>query len=93
MNVYAPNAHQLCFFNKLLKTIHKHQQGGLLLCGNFNITPDPAIDYSSYNGRYATSLQCFIQSHDLFDAWRCFHASERDFTFFLNLTALIVEYS
>lgn len=91
VNVYAPNEHQIRFFNKLMKTIHKHQPGGLLIFGDFNISPNPAMDSSFYQCRYVASLQCSIQSHDLFDAWRCLHASEKEFhLFFSILTAPIV---
>lgn len=84
VNMYAPYAHQLYFFNKLLKTIHKCQQGCLLLCREFNITLDLVMESTSFHGRSVPSLQRSIQSHDLYDAWHCSHASERDFTFFSN---------
>lgn len=44
VNLYAPNTGQLRFLWKLLKKVHKNQQGRTLFCGDFNLVPDPSID-------------------------------------------------
>lgn len=43
---------------------------------------DPTIDSSSGTKHASPSLLTSLHNQDLFDAWRCLHAGERDFTFF-----------
>lgn len=82
VNVYAPNKHQVRFFHKLMHKVDTLKRGLLVLCGDFNIIPDPSIDTTRSKKRILTSLQDSIHKEGLYDVWRCLHASERDFTFF-----------
>lgn len=82
VNVYSPNKNQVNFFNKLMKRVNNHQRGRLVICGNFNVTPDPAIHSTTKTTRYHPALMTSIHKHSMYDAWRCLHAGERDFTFF-----------
>lgn len=66
--MYAPNSHQLHFLNRLIQKVTEVKKGSLLLGGDFR-------------GRIP-DLGPFIQREDLFDVWRCLHATERDYTFF-----------
>lgn len=45
--VYTSNLHQLRFLRKLLNRIHSIKFGHLLICGDFNLTSDPEMDFSS----------------------------------------------
>lgn len=76
LNIYTPNKRQIAFLTKTIRKAKKLQQGHLLLCGDFNIIPDFQLDSS-------TNTRCYtFHLHDLHDAWRCYHANERDYTFF-----------
>lgn len=70
-NVYAPNRGQIRFFNRVMKKIRSVERGCLLLCGDFNITPDPSVDSTATHKRTPPSLGDSLRSHELFDAWRC----------------------
>lgn len=82
VNVYTPNQHQVHFLHKILRITKKHQRGRVIICGDFNATPDPSLDSSSGTRRLTPSLSTIFHSQDLYDAWRCMHAGERDYTFF-----------
>lgn len=56
----------------------------VMLCGDFNITPDPRIDSTVSPKITLPSLAEALRSHDLFDSWRCLNAGERDYSFFSN---------
>lgn len=81
-NIYAPNMHQIRFLHKVLKKIRTAQQGSLIICGDFNLTWDPALDSTLKSRRPTQSLQSLMHAHDLYDAWQCLHANERDYTLF-----------
>lgn len=82
VNVYTPNQHQLHFLHKLLRKIKTHQKGRLIVCGDFNTIPDTNLDSSSSTRLPGMSLLATLHAQDLYDAWRCLHAGERDYTFF-----------
>lgn len=82
VSLYAPNTHQLRFLRRLFKTIAKIKYGNLVICGDFNLTVNPDMDISSSPSGRRTSLLDLLHKEQLFDAWRCFHASKRDFTFY-----------
>lgn len=82
VNVYAPNQHQVNFLHKLLCIIKNHQRGRMIICGDFNATPDRSLDSSSGARRSGPSLLATLHAQDLYDAWRCMHAGKRDYTFF-----------
>lgn len=53
---------QICFLHKVLKKIHIIQQGLLLICENFNLTPDFTSksnerDYSFFSSRHCSYSQ------------------------------------
>lgn len=51
INVCSPNKHQIRFFNKLMKKVRSHQKGLLIMCWDFNVTPDPSLDSTSHSKR------------------------------------------
>lgn len=81
-NVYAPNVHQSSFIHKLMKKVSQIQKGHLILCGNFNLSPDPKIDSSSLTTRKNQTLQPLLWRYNIYDAWRCLNVTEREYSFF-----------
>lgn len=82
VTLYAPNSHQIRFIKKVLYKANFMKYGNLLICGDFNATPDPFLDTSSDKSKGALSLQSLLHKEELFDTWRCLHANKRDYTFF-----------
>lgn len=82
VNSYAPNSHQINFLNKLWKKVNKVQQGRLIWCGDFNGINDATMDSTSKSIRPPLQLGSWFNKIQLFDAWRCYHASERDYSFY-----------
>lgn len=80
--LYTPNSHQLCFLCKLFFCIKAIRYGNLLMCGDFNLTTDPLIDSTAVTGKRIVSLHSLLHKEDVYDAWRCQYASEREYTFF-----------
>ena len=81
VNLYAPNVHQMAFIRSIVDKAKSLQWGHLLLCGDFNLAPDSAIDSSASPKKHYTSLSKFLWESDLYDAWRCCHAGERDYSY------------
>lgn len=82
VNVYSPNKRQVHFFIKLMKKVQSLQKGLLILCGDFDVTPDLAMDSTTKTTCYHPALSPSIHKHNVYDAWCCLHAGEKDFTFF-----------
>lgn len=64
-----------------LKVIREVQQGHVLICRDFNLVPDNKMDSSSGPKRFTSPLNSFLTTNDLYDAWRCCHTAERDYTY------------
>lgn len=82
VNIYSPNKHQVHFFNKRMKKVKSHKKGLLVICGDFNVTPDPTMDSTSKTTRHHPTLLPSLHKQNIYDAWRCLHAGKKDFTFF-----------
>lgn len=82
VNSYSPNSHQIAFLNKLWKKIKRVQQRKLLWCGDFNEISDALVDSTSKGIRPPLQLGSWFTKWQLFDVWHCYHASERDYTFY-----------
>lgn len=82
VRLYLPKTHQLRFFQGFIKKIHAFQKGSLLICGDFNLTPDPMMDITTTTRRPQSSLQSFLQSNPLYDVSCCYYVNEKYFTFF-----------
>lgn len=65
-----------------MRKIRSHQKCLLIICRDFNITPDPSLDSTSHSKCSVQTLLPFIHKQNLYDAWQCFHAGEKDFTYF-----------
>lgn len=80
VTLYAPNSQSKSDSSKELYKAKALQYDNLLICGDFNATPDPLLDTSS--GKGTLSLQSLLHKEEVFDTWRCLHDYERDYTFF-----------
>lgn len=56
-NIYAPNKGQICFFHKIMKQIQDVKRGRVILCGDFDITPDPTLDSTAIPKRSPPSFK------------------------------------
>lgn len=82
VNSYSPNSRQIAFLNKLWRRINEVKQGRIVWCGDFNGINDALVDSTSRGLRPPLQLGSWFTKLQLFDAWRCYHASERDYTFY-----------
>lgn len=57
----------------------------MIWCGDFNGVGDATIDSTSRGIRPALQLGPWFTKLNLFDAWRCYHANEKDYTFYSPL--------
>lgn len=81
VNLYAPNTKQRRFLAPLLAKALEEKQGTLIIGGDFNLILNPAIDSTTSTRRSAHSITPLRHKYELYDIWRCFHGSEKDFTF------------
>lgn len=74
----------LPFFSKLLADISFFSTSYVLIGGNFNCTPNPAVDQSPRPNPSRKSLKLaeFCANLDLHDAWRVLNRTGRDYSFF-----------
>lgn len=82
VNSYAPNSSQVSFLNKLWNKINRVQQGRLIWCGDFNGISDATVDSTSLSIRPPLQLGALFNKMQLFDTWRYYHASKRDYAFY-----------
>lgn len=61
------------------------KQGNLIFCGDFSAPMDPVMDTSKEGTISRKGLSPIFSSEDMYDAWRCLHTTERDFTFFSHV--------
>lgn len=51
------------------------------MCGDYNVTVDYKMDTTSKSRRPLPSIQHMLHAEEMYDAWRCQHSNERDYTF------------
>lgn len=90
MSVYAPNSHQIRFLGRLFNRVRSKQYGSFI-GGDFILIVDPKMDTSVHKNNNNTYLNKVLHNAELFDAWRCLHANERDYTFFLHRQLVTLE--
>lgn len=64
VNIYAPNTRQIRFFHKVIRNICKVQKGLLVMCGDFNVTPNPMIDSTAKPKHSPPSLKAALRSYE-----------------------------
>uniref|UniRef100_A0A8C5LZP1 Reverse transcriptase domain-containing protein n=1 Tax=Leptobrachium leishanense TaxID=445787 RepID=A0A8C5LZP1_9ANUR len=85
-SIYLPNSNQHRALASILRRLDAFKSGTLVVAGDFNVPLDPRIDTSA--GRSSTPLNVLrhmrrsLDSLQLVDVWRAFHAGERDYTFY-----------
>lgn len=80
VNIYAPNKRQPRFLKSLLKKVDQVKKGSLLLCGDFNCVANKSMDCSYPQSTQRLEIHHFLSEHNLYETWRGFHSSEKDFT-------------
>lgn len=80
--LYAPNSHQLRFLQNLFKRISSIKYGHLLMCGDFKLTVNPRLDTTYPASGRISSLCNLLHLEEVYDIWRCQHASARDYMYF-----------
>lgn len=91
VTLYAPNTHQIRFLKKVLHKTNSIQYGNLIIGGDFNLIADPNQDTTTVKPKRTAVFRNLLHTQELFDAWRCLHVNERDYTFFPPGTACIQE--
>lgn len=85
VNTYTPNTHQVSFLNKIHRKLCKVRQGRLIWSGDFNGIGDRLMDSTSRSSSPPLQLQTWFTKADLYDMWRCLHATEKDYTFYSQI--------
>lgn len=81
VNLYALNNNQKNFLTPLLNEVAELMQGTLIIGGDFNTILNPDMDSTTPTRSPKQSIAPLSLLHELYDAWRCLHGSEKDFTF------------
>uniref|UniRef100_A0A8C5QNH5 Reverse transcriptase domain-containing protein n=1 Tax=Leptobrachium leishanense TaxID=445787 RepID=A0A8C5QNH5_9ANUR len=92
VNVYAPNTPDKHFWEALQADLDRHALGEILMCGDFNAVPCPAVDRSRPSANQTPTMGTrqdvlfgsFLNQRALIDVWRVSHPSTKDFTFYSN---------
>lgn len=82
VNPYGSNFWQISFLKSLLKKVSTVQQGFLLLCWDFNVIIDKSLDVFGGTPSTRTTLANPMKNANLYDSWRCLHASEKHFIYY-----------
>uniref|UniRef100_A0A8C5N056 exodeoxyribonuclease III n=1 Tax=Leptobrachium leishanense TaxID=445787 RepID=A0A8C5N056_9ANUR len=89
LNVYAPNAPDAAFWERLESLVKGTTDSLVVVGGDLNATPVPAIDRggptpgATHTGTpQDKQLARFLTDTHLLDVWRLQHPGEHDFTFF-----------
>ena len=84
-NAYAPNNDNniITFLNDLSALLSDLDPEKLVICGDFNSVLDNQLDIVSgdpHSEPKVTAFQNFTHVNDIFDSWRLFHDTQKDFT-------------
>uniref|UniRef100_A0A8C5LNF6 exodeoxyribonuclease III n=1 Tax=Leptobrachium leishanense TaxID=445787 RepID=A0A8C5LNF6_9ANUR len=85
-SIYLPNTNQHRCLASILRRLDSFKSGTLVVAGDFNAPRDPRTDTSagrsSIPHNVLRHIRRSLDSLQLVDVWRAFHAGERDYTFF-----------
>ena len=81
VNIYAPNKDDVAFFQECFKHVDSFMVEYQVIGGDFNVTLNPLLDRKSStkhnnHDKTASWLNSYIDTHELLDAWRHWHADD-----------------
>lgn len=82
VTLFALNSHQLRFIRKVLKKANSVKYRKFLVCGDFNLTSDLKMDFTTSKPNGMASLHALLHTAELFDTWRFLRANEKNYIFF-----------
>ena len=66
--------------------MEEHNESDILICGDFNVTLNHAIDNDQYaaerNKRARTDINNIIEQQEMSDVYRVIHGDQREYTWF-----------
>lgn len=85
VNIYGPNNDNPEFFDNIKTKIQSVEQVSTIICGDWNVVQDYALDTKGYLNRNNVNAQKEIKSNlipdlDLEDVWRIMHPKDNRFT-------------
>ena len=84
VNIYAPNTDSPQFFQNINELIEENTMEHFVICGDFNLVLNPALDCSNYvsinNPRAHETLLESLKVHNLKDVFRYLHHNTRRYT-------------
>jgi exonuclease III len=83
-NIYGPNSDDPVFYSNLQQKIDGFENNSILICGDWNLVLDPAIDTYNYkhvnNPNAREAVIALATEKELVDVWRSFHETDRQYT-------------
>uniref|UniRef100_A0A8C5Q0C8 Reverse transcriptase domain-containing protein n=1 Tax=Leptobrachium leishanense TaxID=445787 RepID=A0A8C5Q0C8_9ANUR len=90
-SIYLPNVKQHRSLADILRRLQGFAAGTLVVAGDFNVALDPRVDSSTGRSSVPASIlrhmKRSLDSLQLVDVWRTFHAGERDYTYYSTVHA------
>ena len=84
VNIYGPNKDDTSFYENLFKSITEIGNDSYIICGDFNLTLNPDIDFSNYkhinNPKARKIITNMIKEKNLFDTFRELHPTLKRYT-------------
>ena len=88
VNVYGPNIRSVPFFNGFNTIIPQYAGKPIIMAGDFNAVPNPALDRSSKplpsDRATSVALTNLCKNVGLSDVWRLLNPAARNYTFYSN---------
>lgn len=86
-SIFGPNVDDPSFFHAFFALLSAHSNTTLIIGGDFNLIYSPELDRSSSTGNHrdtqaAGILKQYKSDFGLCDAWRSYHPTLREYTYF-----------
>ena len=86
ITLYGPNVDSPHFYDKLTDIIDEFQTATIILCGDWNLVQDQALDTKFYrrnnNIKSREKVNTIKEIYDLCDPWRIYNPHRRQYTWF-----------
>jgi len=83
LSLYGPNIDSPSFFTDIFETIERLENDSFIICGDFNLVIDPAVDYYNYkninNPKARNKVLELINCYNLVDPFRHLNQSKKRF--------------